>query len=55
MHADTYLVNDKAEVEIQIYLTVKSLPRKARNPFVNFLSLIFLFVCFSHVTQHVGF
>lgn len=55
LHSDTCLVNDKAEVEIQIYLTVKSLPWKAGNPFVNFFSLIFLFVCFGHVTRHVGF
>ena len=45
MHMDTYLVNDKAEVEIQIYLTVKSLPWKAQDPFVNFFSLNF-FVLF---------
>lgn len=44
MHVDAYLVNDKAEAEIQICLTVKSLPWKARDPFVNFFSLIFFVV-----------
>lgn len=36
MHVDTYLVNYKAEAEIQIYLTVKSFTMEGSGPFCQF-------------------
>lgn len=52
---DTYLVNDKAEAEIQIYLT-EVFYHGRLGPFCQiFFFFIKIFFCFGHATQHVGF